>query len=448
MNNKKPANALHEAAGHLRNMVRAWDRFWFTPADPTLLGLIRICCGAITLYTIAAYSFSLQEFFGPDAWVNLDLRSRSRYEAPVVPSPFTWDETRPTPQPETPEQQRYVEDYAKKWGTPPPGPFPTSPDEEAAIDAYRAYWGVDPRLAYSRGTPIWSIWFHVTDPVGMAVVHGFIVLCVFLFTIGLATRITAVITWAGALCYIQRSPPTLFGVDTMMTILLLYLMIGPSGAALSVDRCLKRWWARSFGREPLDRAGRPSASAFSPPAPSVSANFALRLLQIHVCIIYLAAGLSKLQGAAWWNGTAVWGTLANFEFAPMQYDLYTNSLRALARNRPLVEFFITGAGLFTLAFEISYPFLIWRPATRWVILSMAIILHGFIGVFMGLKTFSLMMLVMNMAFLPPQTVRAFLGSFTRSSPTTLPEGTRRQGDKETRRQGDKEIKSTAAGLTQ
>ena len=54
------------------------------------------------------------------------------------------------------------------------------------------------------------------------------------------------------------------------------------------------------------------------PVKSVSANFALRLLQIHVCIIYAAAGLSKLPGAKWWDGTAIWYTIANFEFAPMQ----------------------------------------------------------------------------------------------------------------------------------
>src|SRR5205823_3217939 len=74
---------------------------------------------------------------------------------------------------------------------------------------------------------------------------------------------------------------------------------------------------------------------------------------------------------------------------------------------------MTTAGLFTLFFEIGYAFLIWRPSTRWLILGMAITLHGFIGVFMGLKTFSLMMLTMNLAFVPPETVRWFVGRVTR-----------------------------------
>ncbi|HEV3444597.1 MAG TPA: HTTM domain-containing protein, partial [Gemmataceae bacterium] len=218
-------------------------------------------------------------------------------------------------------------------------------------------------------------------------------------------------------------------VDTMMTILLLYLMIGPSGAALSADRWLARWWAqarprilarwRAFWHRDSE-APLPSPIVLGPPEPSITANFAIRLLQVHVCIIYLAAGLSKLQGMAWWNGTAVWSTLANFEFAPMQYESYMIPLRLLTANRLVWEVMMTSAGIFTLFFEITYTFLIWRPSTRWLILSMAVVLHGFIGIFMGLKTFSLMMLVMNMAFLRPQEVSFMLHPFTRRKPMSIP----------------------------
>ena len=145
--------------------------------------------------------------------------------------------------------------------------------------------------------------------------------------------------------------------------------------------------------------------------PSVSANVAIRCLQIHVCIIYLFAGLSKLQGQAWWTGSALWLTLGNYEFAPMQFGLYLTFLRYLGRNQWAYDGFMTFGGLFTLAFEIGYAFLIWRPRLRWVMLGSAILLHGFIGLFMGLKTFSLMMLVMNMAFLTKDEVLWFLGWF-------------------------------------
>src|SRR5207245_10757321 len=132
-----------------------------------------------------------------------------------------------------------------------------------------------------------------------------------------------------------------------MIVFVLYLMIGPSGAALSVDRLIVRYWAR--------RRHLPEPEFLRPP-PSVSANLALRLLQIHVCIIYAASGLSKLQGPAWWNGWAVWGTMANYEFSPMQFHAYMEFLRSLCRHRVLWQFVISCRSYFTLASEVGFAF--------------------------------------------------------------------------------------------
>ena len=43
-------------------------------------------------------------------------------------------------------------------------------------------------------------------------------------------------------------------------------------------------------------------------------------------------------------------------------------------DRFAFELFLTVSAYFTLAFEIGYAFLIWRPSLRWVMLGMAIIL--------------------------------------------------------------------------
>jgi hypothetical protein len=200
------------------------------------------------------------------------------------------------------------------------------------------------------------------------------------------------LTWIGALSYMHRHPAALFGVDTMMNVLLIYLMIGPSGAALSVDRWLQCWWAK--------RRGLPEP----PLAHSMSANLAIRLIQIHICIIYLAAGLSKLQGQAWWLGTAPWGTMANPEYSPMQYPLYIEMLRQVGKTRWGFEIAMALSSLGTLVFEIAYPFVIWRPSLRTLWLWLAVFMHLGIGVFMGLKTFAIMMLAFNMAFLQPETI--------------------------------------------
>ena len=53
--------------------------------------------------------------------------------------------------------------------------------------------------------------------------------------------------------------------------------------------------------------------------PTVSANLALRLIQLHLVVIYGMAGLGKLQGPSWWNGMAIWGTMTAGEFVVVDF---------------------------------------------------------------------------------------------------------------------------------
>src|SRR5256885_2078761 len=63
----------------------------------------------------------------------------------------------------------------------------------------------------------------------------------------------------------------------------------------------------------------------------------------------------------------------------------------------------------TLALEISFPFLIWRPNLRWFMICCSVLMHTGIGVIMGLTTFSLMMLCLLLAFLPATAHHALVG---------------------------------------
>jgi hypothetical protein len=366
------------AANRLRSspaegLFQRWNRFWFTPADPTVLGLIRISCGLITLYVHLAYSFDLQQFFGRDAWLNLSLANEYRTEAPWMAPASDWSEQpAPLALPSDAEVRERVEQYARKWG-------------------------LDPRMTASQGNAYFSLWFHITEPWQLIAAHVAVLLIMVLFTLGCSTRITSVLTWLAALSYIQRSQITLFGMDTMMNILLFYLMLSPCGAALSVDR----WRARR-------RLGLSGTLLLDRPEPLVSAGLGLRLIQVHFCFIYMAAGLSKLMGGSWWNGTALWGTLANYEFTPMRLAYYAESLRWLCRHRWLWEIVMTAGTLYTLILEISFPFLVWHPRYRGFMVIGSVLLHTGIAIAMGLIGFGLFMLTLVMAFIPNRTVHVFL----------------------------------------
>ena len=92
---KTSAPSLFYSLRHgLLECIRAWNRFWFTPRDPTLLGLVRIFGGLVALYTVVAYSYDLQEFFGKDAWFNLADRLVNVREMPTVVESLAGDPVR------------------------------------------------------------------------------------------------------------------------------------------------------------------------------------------------------------------------------------------------------------------------------------------------------------------------------------------------------------------
>src|SRR5687767_6754711 len=52
------------------SMTAAWNRFWFTPTDPTTLAAVRVCTGLVLLYSYIACTPSLNSFVGPSAWID------------------------------------------------------------------------------------------------------------------------------------------------------------------------------------------------------------------------------------------------------------------------------------------------------------------------------------------------------------------------------------------
>jgi hypothetical protein len=323
--------------GLAHDLGEGWDRFWFTPADPTLLGLIRVLTGLMLVYTHAIWGLALHDFFGAHAWLN-----------------------------ETLVRSIQADQYA-----------------------YSFWWLVPARWAWS--------------------VHAASLAVLVLFTIGYKTRLTSVLALVVAISYAHRVPEALFGLDQINVMLTLYLALGGAGQALSVDRWL---------------AARRGGAGTSSPAASVSANLGLRLINVHMCVIYLFAGISKLQGEAWWNGEAMWGAFANLEYQ-------SADMTWLAQYPRLIEL----ATHICVLWEMTFCVLVWKPRWRPLVLAGAVALHIGIGACLGMWTFGLIMLVGCASFLPDETVHAILGLLSRtrirregvpSRPVRAPRGGRRE----------------------
>jgi hypothetical protein len=266
--------------------------------------------------------------------------------------------------------------------------------DSRAITELRAVGQSDTTLLERIANAWWpqSVWFYVQDPRWIWTLHGLFLVAIVCFTLGFCSRTANVIVWVGHVSFVVRSYSAWFGFDVILGMLTFCLMFGPTGDALSVDAWLRRRRLDSQSHEPTERES----------IPSWSANASIRLIQAHMCVVYFCSGISKLPGATWRNGSAIW--LALMSFDEMPYDLRSVS----HLNEWVVRSILWAAVVFTLAFEIGFAFLIWSRRTRPFVLSAAVLLHLGIGVFMGLDAFSAAMLTGCLAFVPPATVRRAL----------------------------------------
>lgn len=226
----------------------------------------------------------------------------------------------------------------------------------------------------------WSYHWLLTNPAALWTAHVIALVVFALLTLGYFTRVMSVLAFLITVSYSNRVPGALFGLDDVNAFLAMYLMLGGAGDVWSLDA----WQARR--RQPGRQA-----------RPRVSTNVAIRLIQLHLCVLYFFSGLGKAMGETWWNGTAVWGAVANAEYQSLD-------LTFLA-DWPLTVNVLTHITVF---WELTYPALVWPRLSRPVMLVTAVGVHLGIALFLGMMTFGLVMLIANLAFVPPSMVRAAL----------------------------------------
>jgi hypothetical protein len=300
-----------------KSAAEAWHLFWFQPADPLMLGMIRALTGWMLFYNLAVWTLDLEAFFGDHGLQPLEA-VRAIYKDQFVFSFWLW--------------------IGDEW--------------------------------------LWPI-------------HFLCLIIAALFCVGLFSRVTSVLAFLITISYSQRVPIANFGFDQILGLLCLYLCLAPSGAALSVDAWLRnrRLW----------RNGQPVViRRFS------SARMATRLIQLHLCAIYLWAGLSKLKGPSWWTGEALWRVIANEEYQ-------TLDLTWLA----WVPWFPYVIAHITIVWEVYFIASIWHPRLRPLVLTIGVFMHLGIGAFLGMWTFGLIMTFAYLAFSDPDLWRRRLNKYFR-----------------------------------
>lgn len=187
------------------------------------------------------------------------------------------------------------------------------------------------------------------------------------FTLGWLSRISGFIALIGLISLWNRNPLLLDGDDAILRVMLFYLLLSPCGNALSVDA----------------RSGR---------RPQQAEVWALRMIQIQLALVYFISGWVKFHSPEWADGTVLESVLIHPEYSRWNLNglliqpWFLKGLHALAK--------------LIMWWELLFPLLILFRATRFIAIGFGLAFHSGLLVLMHLRLFSVIMLILYMAWLP------------------------------------------------
>ncbi|NWN87814.1 MAG: HTTM domain-containing protein [Micrococcaceae bacterium] len=186
------------------------------------------------------------------------------------------------------------------------------------------------------------------------------------FVVGWRTRFITPLLFIFYTAINAQNTPISDGGNYFIRIMLIYLIF----ADLS-----KRWSLDNWFRQRKHGAAEKRETEFG----TVLHNVALCVVVAQLCIVYFEAGVYKVQGALWENGTAVYYPLQSEAYGvfPWLSDLLTHN-----------SWIVTLATYGTVIVQIASPFLLFHPITRRIALVSILGMHLGIAVIMGLPFFS------------------------------------------------------------
>ena len=225
--------------------------------------------------------------------------------------------------------------------------------------------------------------------------YGFALVTAALFMLGWRTRATSILFALAVTSFHGRCIFMTDGGDNLIVLMAVYLMFTDCGRRWSLD-------ARRRARVSPDAAQRPDAPLPTPlPArqqvylvrrmlSTALHNCGMFVIAAQVCILYGAAGLYKVQGSLWRDGTALHYVLNLDLFQPWP------ALSAQVDSHHLLA---AVAGYVTVLVQVAFPFTVFNKL-KYIVLCVLLGMHVGIAVLLGLPMFSGAMIVADAVFLP------------------------------------------------
>ena len=179
--------------------------------------------------------------------------------------------------------------------------------------------------------------------------------------LGLFTRLSAFITWFLFLCFYKSTFLSSYGFESFLCTSLFCCTVMPVGDYGSLENVFRKSQKKSIYH-----------------------GFSLRVLQLHLCLVYFFGGFFKAMGLDWWTGESIWRALSRQPF-----NMYDFTWMSEYHFVPITM------GISVVILETFYPLFTNFAKSRPYWVALILLMHLGIGIFMGLYLFASTMIVLN-----------------------------------------------------
>lgn len=137
--------------------------------------------------------------------------------------------------------------------------------------------------------------------------------------------------------------------------------------------------------------------------PRIGPAWGLRFIQIQLTILYLGAGIAKVRGDTWMDGTALY-YVTHLDDAFVRFPFPYSVFESMAVIKALTWS--------TIIFELALPVALWIPRTKTVAIIIAVLFHIGLDYTMNLFLFHPLMIVALLSFVagPKETADGAVGN--------------------------------------
>lgn len=197
-------------------------------------------------------------------------------------------------------------------------------------------------------------------------------------TVGLWSRVSAIVLAIGMVSLHHRNAMILHGGDTLQRVAVLYMALAPCGKACSIDRLWGLWKGKI-------KPGEVKVSLWPQ-----------RLITFNLALVYFTTVWHKWGGNQWRSGIATYFPARLNEFKRFPVPQFMNEM-------PFVKVATYG----TLATELAMGTLVfYKPFRKWVLLA-GLAMHGYIEYSMNIPLFSFTICSLYVTFFEGEEVTAW-----------------------------------------